>query len=80
MHSVTDFVTIYTMSSKKKRNKQYKGSVPTRPTITRMSAVNRHPLHQWWVDHKQVAKPVLIIAGIVIAIVIILIGVIDLIW
>ena len=68
------------MSSKKKRNKQYKGSVSSRPTITHVSAVSRHPVHQWWVDHKRVAKPVLITAAIAIAVIIILIGLIDLIW
>ena len=66
------------MSSKKKRNKQYKGSIPTRPVITRMSAINRHPVHQWWVDHKRVAKPALGIGGIAIAVIIIIIGLFSL--
>lgn len=64
--------------SKKKRNKQYKGSAPTRPVITKVSAVNRNPVHQWWVDHKRFARPALITAGIAVAVVIILIGLIDL--
>lgn len=63
--------------SKKKRNKQYKGSVSTRPTITRVSAVNRNPVHQWWVDHKQAARPVLIIAGIGVAVIIVVIGIVG---
>ncbi len=69
------------MANKKKRNKVYKGSnAAVRPTITRVSAVNRNPVHQWWIDHQRIAKPVLIIAAIVVAVVIILIGIIDLIW
>lgn len=68
------------MSSKKKRNKQYKGSVPARPTITRVNAVNRHPVHQWWIDHKQVARPVLIATGIAVVVLVCIIGLIDIIW
>lgn len=70
------------MSSKKKRNKVYKGSnaATVRPTITRVNAVHRNPPHQWWVDNKRIAKPVLIVAGIVLAIIVILIGLIDIIW
>jgi len=51
---------------KKKRNKQYTGvdAVSEKPTITRISAVNRNKPAQWWYDHKRVAKPVLIITGI----------------
>lgn len=69
------------MATKKKRNKVYKGSnAAARPTITRVSAVNRNPVHQWWVDHQRVAKPALIAAGITAVIIIIIIGIIDLIW
>lgn len=70
----------YTMS-KKKRNKVYKGSnaASIRPTITRVSAVNRHPVHQWWVDRKRVVRPVLIIAGIILAIILIVIGIFSII-
>lgn len=63
--------------SKKKRNKQYKGSVSTRPTITRVSAVNRNPVHQWWVDRKQALRPVLTIAGIAVVIIIVIIGIVG---
>lgn len=66
--------------SKKKRNKQYKGSAPTRPVITRMSAVNRNPAHQWWVDHRQFVKPGAIISGIIGGIVIIIAGIASIIW
>jgi len=70
------------MSSKKKRNKPYKGGSASaqRPTITRVAAVSRNPAHQYWVDHKRLAKPVLIAAGIVIVLIITIIGVVGLIW
>lgn len=68
------------MSSKKKRNKQYKGSVPVRPTITKVSAVHRSPIHQWWIDHKRMAKPVGIAVAIAIAIIVIIIGIVGIIW
>lgn len=60
--------------NKKKRDKAYKGSgaAVVRPSVTRVSAVHRNPPHQWWVDHKRIAKPVLIAVG-VIAFVVILI-------
>lgn len=59
---------------KKKRDKAYKGAdaASVRPSVTRVSAVHRNPAHQWWVDHKRIAKPVLIAAG-VLAIVVVLI-------
>ena len=63
--------------SKKKRNKQYKGSVSTRPTITRVSAVNRNPVHQWWVDRKQAVRPMVMIGGIAIVVVIVIIGIVG---
>lgn len=69
------------MSSKKKRNKKYKGSVTdTRPTILKVSAVKRHPIHQWWIDRRQTIKPLLPVAGIVIAILLIIVGLISVIW
>jgi hypothetical protein len=66
--------------SKKKRNKQYKGSVSARPQITRMSAVDRNKAHQWWIDNQRIARPVLITAGIVLVIILVIIGIIGLIW
>ena len=52
---------------KKKRDKSYKGSnaAVARPSVTRISAVHRNPAHQWWFDHKRVAKPVLIATGVI---------------
>ena len=56
---------------KKKRNKKYSGTdaAVTRPSITRVEAVNRNKLSQWWFDHKRIAKPVLITAGVSIIVV-----------
>lgn len=56
---------------KKKRNKQYTGvdAALTRPAITKISAVNRSKIGQWWFDRKKVLKPILIGAAIVIAII-----------
>ena len=58
---------------KKKRNKVYTGADAAldKPVITRISAVNRSKPKQWWFDNKKVAKPILIISGVVILIVII---------
>ena len=72
---------IETMSSKKKRNKKYQGSVANaRPTITKVSAVKRHPVHQWWLDKRRIAKPVGIAAAVGVGLIIVIIGAIDLIW
>ena len=56
---------------KKKRNKKYSGTdaAVTRPSITRVEAVNRNKLRQWWFDHKRIAKPVLITAVVIIIVV-----------
>lgn len=56
---------------KKKRNKQYHGAdaALTRPTVTKISAVNRSKLGQWWFDRKKILRPVLIGAAVVIGIV-----------
>ncbi len=51
----------------------------TRPVITRVSAVHRNPAHQWWVDHKRVAKPVSIAVGVILILVVVIIGIVDLI-
>jgi hypothetical protein len=55
---------------KKKRNKVYRGvdAAITKPVITRIAAVNRNPVSQWWFDHKKIAKPILIAAGVVIVV------------
>ncbi len=68
------------VKQKKKRDKAYKGSgaATTRPSITRVSAVNRNRVHQWWFDHKRLAKPILIAAGVVIVIIVLVAEVIRL--
>jgi len=59
---------------KKKRNKPYRGvdAAIDRPILTRISAVHRNPVNQWWFDHKRIAKPILI-AALVVAVIIVLI-------
>ena len=66
--------------NKKKRNKKYSGAdaAITQPVITRIEAVNRNKLSQWWFDHKKMAKPILIAIGIVLAIVVIVAQIISL--
>lgn len=66
--------------NKKKRNKSYTGAdaAITKPVITKISAVNRSKVGQWWFDNKKIAKPILIISGIVIFIVIIILQIIQL--
>jgi hypothetical protein len=56
---------------KKKRNKVYTGADAsvTRPTVTRISAVKRNKIQQWWFDKKRIAKPVLIGVGIAIVVI-----------
>lgn len=66
--------------NKKKRNKKYSGAdaAITQPVITRIEAVNRNKLSQWWFDHKKMAKPILIAAAVVFAVVIIIAQIISL--
>jgi len=56
---------------KKKRNKVYQGvdASVTRPVVTRISAVKRNAIQQWWFDKKRIAKPVLIAAAVAIVII-----------
>ncbi len=56
---------------KKKRNKAYTGTdaAVTRPTITRIEAVNRNKVSQWWFEKKRIAKPALITSGVVILVI-----------
>ena len=55
---------------KKKRNKVYKGAgaAVTQPTVTRISAVKRNKLQQWWLEKKRIAKPVSIAALVVVVV------------
>lgn len=56
---------------KKKRTKHYSGADAkiTKPTITKVSAVKRNKVQQWWFDNKRMAKPILITAGIAVIVV-----------
>ncbi len=56
---------------KKKRNKQYRGAdaAITKPSVTRISAANRSKIGQWWFERKQIAKPILITAAIVLGVI-----------
>ncbi len=66
--------------SKKKRDKAYKGAdaANVRPSVTRVNAVHRNVVHQWWVDHKRIAKPALIAAGVVLVIIVLIFEIIRL--
>lgn len=56
---------------KKKRNKSYTGedASVSQPTITRISAIHRSPIKQWWHEKKRIAKPVIIAAIVAIVVV-----------
>ncbi len=66
---------------KKKRTKKYTGSdaAMSRPTITRVQAVNRSRVGQWWHEKKRVIKPILIVSAVVLLIVWLLIELIRII-
>lgn len=57
--------------TKKKRNKQYRGSdaAMSRPSVTRITAANRSPIKQWWFEKKRIVKPVSIATAVVAGIV-----------
>lgn len=56
------------MSHKKKRNKAYTGpdAAKAQPTFTRIKAVDRSPLGEWWHEHKRQVKLVSIAGGVVL--------------
>ena len=59
---------------KKKRNKKYTGAdaAATRPTITRVQAVNRSKLGQWLFENKKMLKMIrnILLIGLIVAIII----------
>lgn len=66
------------MSNKKKRTKKYQGSgAAVHTTITKVSAVKRSPLQQWWVERKRFVRPVAMTVAIVFVIIIVIIGIIG---
>jgi hypothetical protein len=56
---------------KKKRNKVYQGADAsvTRPVVTKITAVKRNRVQQWWFEKKRIAKPALITGGIAVIVV-----------
>lgn len=56
---------------KKKRTKKYSGAdaASTRPSITRVQAVSRSRIGQWWHDRKRVVKPIAIAAVVVLVVI-----------
>jgi hypothetical protein len=56
---------------KKKRSKIYTGADASvaRPVITRIQAVKRNKLQQWWFEKKKIAKPVLIAVAVAIVVI-----------
>ena len=69
------------MASKKKRNKKYRGVDAAKPTtFTKVSAVKRNPVHQWFVDHRRMIRPALITLLVAFVVIVVIIGVIDIIW
>lgn len=75
---------MYTESSmskqKKKRSKKYSGAdaAITRPSVTRVKAVKRTKIQQWWLDRRRTLKPALIAAAVVSAFVWLIIEIIRL--
>ncbi|MEI7539614.1 MAG: hypothetical protein WCJ36_02495 [Candidatus Saccharibacteria bacterium] len=63
---------------KKKRNKVYAGAdaAITKPIITRISAVNRSKVGQWWFDRKKSLKPILITAGVVVFVIVLIVEIV----
>ena len=63
------------VKQKKKRNKVYKGAdaAQTQPTVTRISAVKRNKLQQWWLEKKRIVKPVAITAMVAVVIVVLIV-------
>lgn len=66
--------------NKKKRNKAYTGidAAIKRPVITKVSAVNRSKLGQWWFERKKFIKPIAITSAIIIFIIILIFQIIRL--
>ena len=63
---------------KKKRNKAYTGTdaAISRPIITRISASNRNKVAQWWFEHKRIMRPVLIVAGIALIVIVLVVQIV----
>jgi hypothetical protein len=59
------------VKQKKKRNKQYTGADASvkQTTVTKVTAVKRNFIQQWWLEKKQFAKPALIAAGVIVIVI-----------
>lgn len=66
--------------NKKKRNKTYSGAdaAITKATVTRIEAVSRNKVSQWWFDNKKIAKPVMIAAAVIAFIIMLIVQVVRL--
>lgn len=64
--------------NKKKRNKVYAGAdaAITKPVITRIEAVQRSKIGQFWFEKKKIIKPILITSGIVTAAIILILQIV----
>ena len=64
--------------NKKKRNKVYAGAdaAITKPVITRIEAVQRSKIGQFWFEKKKIIKPILITSGIVAAAIILILQIV----
>ena len=64
---------------KKKRTKKYSGpdAAVTRPSITRVEAVHRSKLGQWWFEKKRIVNPILIAAAVIIAIILLIVQLVQ---
>jgi hypothetical protein len=64
--------------NKKKRNKTYTGAdaAITKPVITRIEAVNRSKIGQFWFEKKKLVKPILITSGIITAVIILILQIV----
>ena len=66
--------------NKKKRNKIYTGTdaAITKPVITRIEAVQRSKIGQFWFDKKKILKPIFIAIAVIIGAVILIIEIVRL--
>lgn len=56
---------------KKKRTKKYTGAdaAQSRPSITRVQAVSRSRISQWWYERRRVVRPIAIAAAVILIVV-----------
>lgn len=66
--------------NKKKRNKSYTGkdAAVVKPVITKIKAVNRSKVGQWWFEKKKIIKPIAKFTSITVFIILIILEIIKL--